>query len=395
MTATATSDAALVEAILGVFGARPERLERPTQGATATAWNLRVEFRRDARPLHVVVSTSDGQEQALARGSLLSIGYRGPADPLDIEWLNAAQAALSGPEAAVLAQVAEGCVASDTATATDPWEERPGEPLPAAEQYLEPLLAAHAAHFGARPQPLFHKQLTGAICLRYPQVKTHNQFFPEPGPHAQRPGVIRDYLQALGYATGADGRIRTVPTPTSFPRFCDQHGVDPAFAPKLFSHPGIRFQRLHWLTLLAGGVTPINYADERLYRWFHLARVAKLNRTYVVEDALVSHLGALGHDMSTHVLALHRIPRNHVQDICSRVRLALPKQRDAWRFSVAPITDFFEEDLTLECWKIWRQISAPAEFEAQFDARSAAILELLDARIASARSHFGWKNWWT
>lgn len=352
-------------------------------------WGAMLQLARESRRLAIRLEPP-GDAPALARGKHLNVSYNGAASREDIRWLEAQAPRLSSEEARC---VAEWLKARVPAPPPANWREVEGLALSGQDLVLLPLLHGFEAHFGSSVRIRRHVELPDAATITYPKVDTPNEFFPDLGPATRSNGPIRSYLAELGYTADDDGVIRTVPTPASFLACTARLELTPAFAPRQVRLNQIRFRRLHWLRLLVTNRVPVNYADQGLYRRLAVARRLRLNRSRLIEDVLASHLCALGHDMSTHVLALHRIPGTRARELCDAAARAIPARGARVRFAAGPLADFFEEDLTLLCSEIWRAIGSPEEFEPAFEERWDEVQERFQSRVAAAKRGLGWRNW--
>jgi hypothetical protein len=90
----------------------------------------------------------------------------------------------------------------------------------------------------------------------------------------------------------------------------------------------------------------------------------------------LEHFATLGHDMSTQVLATHRISAAAACELSAMVsQAACVCQRSKRPDALAPLAEFYEQDLIQICQEIWERIGHPDAFPEVF-AREMPRLEL-------------------
>lgn len=205
--------------------------------------------------------------------------------------------------------------------------------------------------------------------------------------------AVRHHLRALGYDWDAHGVLATVPTPLSLRHRLRALGCgDAGFTPEYHRVGAPDMPTAVWLARQCAGGLPIAIGTPGFYRRAvvrrALGRALPFNAAW--QRRLHFHLHGVQHDMTKHALCLHLVPAAQVRAIGARVREAWA-ELGAWR-GLAPLSRFYESDLTGYCQAIWRDLPAPAAFAPTFNspANLARLHAALDLRIAQARRAPPW-----
>ncbi len=232
---------------------------------------------------------------------------------------------------------------------------------------LGPMLEAASRFFGVRVRlsPVEGAPVE-AYAITFPPLPAG---FTRVPPYFRAPHALwhrrtfREYFRALGYAVHPDGLVRTVPTPESLVALLAAQGVRGAgLRPRLFRTESQRLPRAERLELYAEGTLPTSVGTPALYD-----AAEPVLRLGVARGFWLEHFATLGHDMSTHVLATHRIPAAAVCElgamVSQTVRLCRRSERPD---ALAPLADLYEQDLVQVCQEIWERIGHPDAFGEVF-----------------------------
>ena len=251
-----------------------------------------------------------------------------------------------------------------------PLEEAQGLLEPEEARLLRPLGRAYREHYGVGPRLV--RLGPGPASVAFPDVVPDQSLFMAVAKELSADLRLRAYLADLGYRAEGD-RVRVVPTPAALARRQRALGIERegfgarlarAWTPVL----GPRF----WLANLAEGRFPINLRSDRAHRWTAPAR--NLSRRLHKELATMwhTHFHAFPHDMSLHVLGMHRLTPGRTAELR---RLAGAGAR-ARPFGARRFADFFEGHLTRSCVSAWSGLEHPDDLPARLDAAAGAALEV-------------------
>ncbi len=268
------------------------------------------------------------------------------------------------------------------------WDARPprgatvGPSALAAEEQraLKPLVAAYP-RFHAGHALVLRQQQDGGVVLTFPAPATPDDTFLLAPRRFASNQLLRTYFERLGYGWDADGRVRTVPTPATF-RARVHAGA--GFLPRLLTSRWRTVPARAWLSHLCSGELPINVGTRALFGALQPLRLPALASSRRATTFTSPLFHALGHDMSTHVLLLHRIPPGHVAALGREIdRAAAPLVLRSGPFAPMPLLRFFENDLTRACRDIWVRIDRPQDFTSAFESALPEIRDQMHQRVAA------------
>lgn len=374
----------IAQTLAKLFGVEESQLGYAFLRREGAGWRLECTLRRTPNELLVAVSPSASTPTALVRGAHLSCSHLAEASRDDARWLARTRPMLDSDLARVLATLIS---TGDLSAATDPDNvvaTANVERLAPSDTALTATLDGFRQHFGVSARLVTMASSDHLPSVEYPPVPTLNRVFAQIGSLARSEGPIRSYLNSIGYSASADGLLRTVPTPTTFLRRCRDLGITPAFEPRLIRQLRRELPLRSWLQHLIQGRFLINVGRPSLYAYFQALRRLRWERP--AESEIQSHLTLLGHDMSTHVFAVHRVPQPRAAEIRRRIAAAMPRATDvASTRSLTPLADFFEGDLTYGCLRIWGDLRHPDDFGAAFEDAWPGTERQLSARIDACR----------
>ena len=260
-------------------------------------------------------------------------------------------------------------------------------------ELLGPVLAANAAFFGEAPAV---RRIAGrpleAYALSFAEAPAELEagvpLFLEAGRALSRRRTMGDYLESLGYAVHADGRVRTVPTPESLVRLLAAQGVrGTGFNPWLYATEGWRDSLELRLELYTEGTIGLAVSPASFYR-----KHRALLHLRTPQRVWVEHLTAIGRAMSIQVFATHRIPQASLGALGARAGELLRECQRAQRTdALAPLVELYSNDLVRHCLEIWNALGRPEDFADAFEdvenrrRRQAVVDRRVDETRANLR----------
>lgn len=179
---------------------------------------------------------------------------------------------------------------------------------------------------------------------------------------------MRAHVRDLGFDV-RDGDLRVVPLPSSFEP--NEGGLVPRFVERA----PVMLSPARWVRSVVSGTLPINTrfdGDSLLHR---IAR-ASARASGSLDAMWNTHFCALGHDMSLHAFAMHRLGAEEWDPLRAALRAALRLGR------AKEAADFVEGTLTRHCVRLWNEATSPEDWDVRF-ARHRE--EILDELVAATR----------
>ncbi len=178
---------------------------------------------------------------------------------------------------------------------------------------------------------------------------------------------MRAYVRDLGFEV-REGDLRVVPLPSSF------EAREGGLVPRFVERAPVMLSPSRWVKSVVSGTLPINIRFERESRLLH--RVARVSaRASDALDAMWNtHFCALGHDMSLHAFAMHRLGAEEWDPLRAALRAALRLGR------AKEAADFVEGAFTRGCVDLWNDVGTPEDWDTAFARRvDSWMTELLAA----------------